>query len=149
MSIMEATKAMIHDQSIPMFLWEEASMVVVYVHNRSPHNILKNINPEEAFTGVKPEVGHFKILGCPVYIHVPKEKRSKLEPSGWKGTYFGYNESSKAYHIYILGQRHIEVSQDVSFEEEFSFKRSRRSHIETDIKREEEMVYSPPHTPTI
>jgi hypothetical protein len=70
---------------------------------------------------VKPEVGHFRIFGCPVYFHVPKEKRTKLDPSGRKGTFVGYNESSKAYRIYIPGQRQIEVSRDVTFEEEIAF----------------------------
>ena len=55
---MEATKAMIHDQILPMFLWEEASMTIVYVHNRFPHKIVKNMTLEEAFTGVKPKVGY-------------------------------------------------------------------------------------------
>jgi hypothetical protein len=80
-----------------MFLWVEAFMTVVYVQNRSPHKNLRNMTPEEAFTKVKPEVGHFIIFGCPVYIHVPKEKRTKLDPSGRKGTFVVYNESSKAY----------------------------------------------------
>jgi hypothetical protein len=106
-SIVEATKEMIHDQNLPMILWAEASMTVVYVQNMSPHKILKNMTPEEAFTGVKPEVGHFRIFGCPVYFHVPKEKRTKLDPSGRKGTFVGYSESSKAYQIYIPGQRQI------------------------------------------
>jgi hypothetical protein len=88
---------MIHDQSLPMTLWEEACMTIVYVQNRSPHQILKNITPEEAFTKVKHDIRHFRIFGCPVYLHVPEEKRSKLEPSGRKGTFVGYNESSKAY----------------------------------------------------
>ena len=92
---------MMHDQSLPMFLWEEASKTVVYVQNRCPHKILKNITPREAFTGVKPEVGHLRIFCCPVYIHVPKDRRMKLEPSGKKGTFVGYSESSKAYRIYI------------------------------------------------
>jgi transposase InsO family protein len=96
-SIVEATKAMIHDQNLPMIMWVEASMTTMYVQNMSPHKILKNMTPEEAFTGVKPEVGHFRIFGCPVYIHVPKEKRTKLDPSGRKGTFVGYSESSKAY----------------------------------------------------
>jgi hypothetical protein len=61
--------------------------------------------PEEAFTEVKPEIGHFRIFGCQVYIHVPKEKRIKLYPSSRKGTFVGYNVSLKAYQIYILGQR--------------------------------------------
>jgi hypothetical protein len=100
---------MIHDQNLPMILWAEASMTVVYVQNRSPHQILKNMTTKEAFTEVKPEVGHFRIFGCPVYIHVPKEKRTKLDPSGRKSTFVGYNESLKAYRIYIPGQRQIVV----------------------------------------
>jgi hypothetical protein len=79
------------------------------------------MTPKEAFTGVKPEVGHFKIFGCPVYIHVPKGKRTKLDRSGRKGTFVGYNESSKAYRIYIPSQRQIEVSRDVTFAEEIAF----------------------------
>jgi hypothetical protein len=81
-TIIETTKEMIHDQSLPMIMWAEACMTVVYVQNRSPHQILKNITLEEAFIGVKPEIGHFKIFGCPIYFHVPKENRSKLDPSG-------------------------------------------------------------------
>jgi hypothetical protein len=94
-TIIEATKAMIHYQHTPMILWAEACMTTVYAQNRIPHRILKNITPEEAFTGVKPEIGHFRIFGCPIYFHVPKENRSKLDPSGRKGTFVGYNESSK------------------------------------------------------
>jgi hypothetical protein len=67
----------------------------------SPHKILKNMTPEEDFTRVKPEVGHFRIFGCHVYIHVPKDKMTKFDPSGRKGTIVGYNESLKAYQIYI------------------------------------------------
>jgi hypothetical protein len=115
-----------------MFLWEKASMTAMYVQNRSPHKTLRNMMPDEAFTKVKPEVGLFRIFGCPVYIHVPQKKRIKLDPSGRKGTFVGYNESSKAYRIYIPGQRQIEVSRDAIFEEEVSFKRSRGSHMEID-----------------
>jgi hypothetical protein len=129
-TIIEATKAMIHDQNLAMILWAEASMTVVYVQNMSPHQILKNMTPEEAFTEVKPEVGHFRIFGCPVYFHIPKEKRTKLDPSGRKGTFVGYNESSKTYWIYIPGQRQIEVSRDVILEEEVAFRRSKESQME-------------------
>jgi hypothetical protein len=139
-TIIEATKAMIHDRSLPMILWAEASMTTIYVQNMSRHYILKNITSEEAFIGVKPEVGHFRIFGCPVYFHVPKEKRSKLDPPGRKGTFVGYSESSKAYWIYIPGQRQIEVIRDVIFEEEIAFRRSRESQMEIDS----ETIPSPP-----
>ena len=87
---------MIYDQSLPMFLWAKASKTAIYVQNICPHKVVKNMNLEEAFTGVKPEVSPLRIFGCLVYIHVSKEKRTKLEPSGKKGTFVGYNESSRA-----------------------------------------------------
>ena len=67
----------------------------------------------------------------PVYIHVPK-----LEPSGKKGTFVGYCKSSKAYIIYIPGSRQIEVSRDVTFEEEMAIRKGRGSDIEIDDDKE-------------
>ena len=115
-TIVEASKAMIHDQSLLLFLWAEASRTTVYVQNKCPHKILKNMTLEEAFTRVNPKVGHLHIFGFPVYMHMPKDKNMKLYPSGKKGTFVGYNESSKSYKIYIPGSRQIEVSMDVTFE---------------------------------
>jgi hypothetical protein len=82
------------------------------------------------FTGKKPEVSHLKIFGCPVFIHIPKEKRNKLEPSEKKGIFVGYCEVSKAFRIYIPGHRHIEISRDVTFDEEATLKKSRRCQLE-------------------
>ena len=72
-----------------MCLWAEAAMTVVYVQNRLPHSALGLKTPEEMSTGKKLEVRHLKIFGCPVFIHIPKEKRNRLEPSGKKGIFVG------------------------------------------------------------
>jgi transposase InsO family protein len=87
-TIVEETKAMIHDHNIPMIPWAEESMTIVYVQNMSPHQILKKMTLKEAFIGVKPDVRHFRIFGCPVYIHVPKQKMTKRDPSGRKGAFY-------------------------------------------------------------
>jgi hypothetical protein len=60
--------------------------------------------PEESFSGKKPSLQYLRIFGCHVYIHVPKDKRKNLEPSGKRGIFVGYSESSKVYKIYVLGQ---------------------------------------------
>jgi hypothetical protein len=91
-----AAKAMMFDQDLPNSLWENATSTVVYIQNRCPHDVLKEKTHEEVFSGIKPEVGHIRIFGCPVYIHVPKEKRTKMEPSGKKGVFVGYSENYKA-----------------------------------------------------
>ena len=89
---MEAVKAMIHDQDLPMHLWAEATKTAIHVQNRSPHRVLGNKTSEEMFRGEKPKVNHLRIFGCLIYLHVPKEKRLKLEPSGRKGIFVGYSE---------------------------------------------------------
>jgi hypothetical protein len=92
-------------------------MATVYVQNRLSHNALGFKTPKEMFIGKKPEVSHLKIFGCLVFIHIPKEKRNKLEPSGKKGIFVGYCEVSKAFRIYIPGHYHIEISRDMTFDE--------------------------------
>ena len=88
-TICEAAKAMMHDLDLPTSIWAEAAGTAVYVQNRCPHFILGDKTPEEKFTGVKLDVEHLRIFGCPMYIHVLKEKRSKMEPSGKKGIFVG------------------------------------------------------------
>jgi hypothetical protein len=132
-SIEETVKALLNDQGLSMFLWGEAAMTAIYVQNRSLHRILKDMTPEEAFSGKKPNVENLRIFGCPVYSHIPKDKRNKLEPSGKKGIFAGYSDSSKAYRIYIPEQHKIEVSRDVTFNEKMIFKKS----IEENIEEEE------------
>jgi hypothetical protein len=82
------------------------------------------------FTRKKLEVSHLKIFGCPVFIHIPKEKRNKMEPFGKKGIFAGYCEVSKTFRIYIHGHRHIEISRDVIVDEEATLKKSRRCQLE-------------------
>ena len=70
--IMEVAREMVHDQDLPMHLWEKVASITMYVQNRTPHRVLENKTPEEVFSGKKPEVSHLRIFGCPVYIHIPK-----------------------------------------------------------------------------
>lgn len=49
-------------------------MTIVYIKNRSPHRILDNMTPEEAFIGKKPCVDHLRIFMCPTYTNVPKDE---------------------------------------------------------------------------
>ena len=88
----------------------------VYVQNKLSHSALGFKTPEEMYTEKKPEVRHLKIFGCLVYVHIPKKKRTKLDPSGKKGMFVGYCEVSKAFRIYISGFHHIDISRDVTFD---------------------------------
>jgi len=135
-TIMEAVKAMLYDQDLPMYLWAEAARTTVFVQNRMPHREIGNKTPNELFTGKKPEVSHLRIFGCPVYVHVPKDNRSKLDPSGKKGVFVGYSDSTKGYRVHFPGLKKIEVSPDVVFDEDVAFSRSRKRHANEDAVEE-------------
>ena len=82
------------------------------------------------FFSKKQEFSHLKIFVCPVYIHIPKEKRTKLYPSGKKGIFMEYSERSKAYRIYFPGFKKIDISRDVTFDKDSSYNKSRKRHAE-------------------
>ena len=54
---------------------------------------------------------------------MPKEKRSKLDAYGKKGMLVGYNETSKAYRVYVAGQREVKICHDVTFDEDASLRK--------------------------
>ena len=71
----------------------------------------------------------FCIFGSLTYSHVPSEKRTKLEPTAEKDIFVGYDETAKAFRIYLPSQRKVVVRRDVKFEEERAFRRSRELEL--------------------
>jgi hypothetical protein len=101
---------------------------------------------KDAFTSVKSEMSHFRIFGCPIYIHIGIENRTKLEPSNSKGLFVGYKETSKANKIYIPEQWKIVISRDVKFED-FASKKSHEPIPMTEVELEAPKVE--PRSPVI
>jgi hypothetical protein len=105
---------------------EEVAKTAVSMQNRSPHKVLENKTPEEMFSEEKLEVNHLRIFGCPVFVHVTKQKRIKLDPSGKNGVFVGYSDTSKAYNIYILDHLKVEICRDATFDESAAFSKSKQ-----------------------
>jgi hypothetical protein len=38
-----------------------------------------DLTPHEVLFGKKPSLSHLKVFGCVAFVHIPKEKRNKLE----------------------------------------------------------------------
>jgi hypothetical protein len=58
-----------------------------------------------------------------------------LEPSKRKGLFVRYNETSKAYRVFIPNHKKTIISRDVKFEEDFA---SRKSHEPIPVIEDEE-----------
>jgi hypothetical protein len=73
--------------------------------------------PEEAFTGNKPDVSHFKIFVLSIYVHVTKDARKKLEPIAKVGIFVGYTETPHNYYVYLSNSKMIVMRRDTKFDE--------------------------------
>ena len=131
---MGVVRVMLHDQGLPIHLWDEACNTVVYVQNRCPRRVLGMSTPEEAFSGKKPDISHLKIFGSPIYIHVTKDARKKLKPTPEVGVFLGYAETPHNYRVYFPDSRKTVVRWDIKFHEEKAMKCSleREPHLHAD-----------------
>jgi hypothetical protein len=108
---------MLAGRNVPKLFWPEAVKWACYVMNRSPTLSVKNMTPEEAWSGEKPSVHHFKVFGCLAFAHIPDSQRTKLDDKSIKCIHLGVSEESKAYKLYDPEKKKIIISRDVVFEE--------------------------------
>jgi hypothetical protein len=58
------------------------------------------MSPHELWSGKKPSVSHLKIFFYDAFVHVTKEKRSKMDMKEAKFIFIGYKEGLKGYGIW-------------------------------------------------
>ncbi|GAU16044.1 hypothetical protein TSUD_339150 [Trifolium subterraneum] len=116
-TLMNMVRSMLSGRCVPKRFWPEAVVWATHVLNRSPTLSVKNMTPEEAWSGTKPSVAYFRVFGCLGYAHIPDAHRKKLDPKSIKCVHLGVSEESKAYKVYDPIQKKIIISRDVVFNE--------------------------------
>ncbi|KAL0318302.1 UNVERIFIED_CONTAM: Retrovirus-related Pol polyprotein from transposon RE2 [Sesamum angustifolium] len=106
------------EKHLPKAFWAEAVYTAVYLLNRCPTKAVQNMTPIEAWSGKKPSAKHLRVFGSICYVHIPTEKRHKLEEKTEKGIFLGYSTQSKGYRIYNLKTKKLIISRDVEFDED-------------------------------
>ena len=109
------------EKKIPKVFCPEAVNWTVYVLNRSPTLVVKNKTLEEAWSGFKPSVDHFRVFGCISHVHFPDCKRTKLDDKSVNCVLLRISEESNAYRLYDPISQKIMVSRDVVFDEDNSW----------------------------
>ena len=99
-SLVEIAKSLLKAKGLPKCFWVEAIHTATYILNRSPTIALQNQTPFEAWHGWKPKVSHFKVFGYISYVHIPSQKRQKLDDNSVKCIFVGYSVKTKGYRFY-------------------------------------------------
>eukprot|EP00253_Pinus_taeda_P003678 PITA_03678 len=87
--LMERARSMLSGVGLRQEFLAEAVDTTCYLVNRSPSSTLDDKTPQEVWTGKKPSLSHLRVFGCDAYVHVPKEKRTKLDSKYEKCIFIG------------------------------------------------------------
>lgn len=69
-----------------------------------------DLNHEE-----NPDFAHLEVSETPVFVDIPKENRSKLDPIAVTMIFVGYSDSHKAYRLIYPESHKLVLSRDVRF----------------------------------
>ena len=108
---------MLHAKSLPHKLWAEALNCANYIQNRSPHKSVTGKTPFEAWTGMQPEISHFRIFGSRAWARIPTEKRKALEPQSKACMFVGYSDEVKEYRLLDIHTEELFIERILKFDE--------------------------------
>jgi hypothetical protein len=115
-TIMECVRSMIRAlEGLDLEFGAKAVNITVYIKNQCPTKALESKAPQEAWTGRKLNVFHLRVFGYKTFVHIPNEKRSKLESKSMPCVFLGYCEGTKTYRLMCVETKRIIKSRDVVF----------------------------------
>lgn len=102
--LLEMTRAMMIESQVPKTFWPEAVATSVYLLNRLPTKTLQLQTPLQklsSLTKIPPTHSlQPRVFGCSVFVHIPKNDRTKLSPCAIKCVFVGYGMFQKGYRCY-------------------------------------------------
>ena len=139
-TVMNMVRSLLSEKNVPKIFWPEAVNWTFYVLNRCPTFAVKDMTQEEAWSGVKPTLEHFRVFGSVAHAHIPDVRRKKLDEKSCSCVFFGVSEESKGYRLYDPVSKKILVSRDVVFEEDkkWSWDESHQEQPFPDLEWEDE-----------
>lgn len=133
--IVEAARSMLYSKpNLPQFLWAEAINCAVHVLNRTGPTKIENKTPYELWFNKKASIDHLKVFGTECFVHIPKEKRRKLDKKAHRGYFVGYAEGVQGYRIWVSELRDIIISRDVLFKDENYLELKSKSRLNVDAQ---------------
>jgi O-phosphoseryl-tRNA(Cys) synthetase len=111
-TLMDKARSMLSGARFTQEFWVEPVDTAKYLLNMSSSSVLVDTTPHEVWSGKKPSVSHLKVFGYDAFVHVPKEKRSKLDKKEVKCIFIGYKEGMKGYMLLVYASWKIVHSRD-------------------------------------
>jgi hypothetical protein len=117
-TIEDKAEAMLETAGLSKGFWELAWNAALHIYNHFLTRTLKWRTPYEIwYSGKVPNVSHLHVFGCKGYMHVPADKRCKLDVKAIEVMLVGYEPDSKGYKVWDRHTCSLKQSRDVLFDE--------------------------------
>ncbi|GJT16213.1 ribonuclease H-like domain-containing protein [Tanacetum coccineum] len=117
-TLIEAARTMLANSLLPTTFWAEAVSTACYVLNRVRVITSKAKTPYELLFGQKLIISYIRPFGCHVTILDTLSVLGKFDGKSDEGFLVGYSLNSKAYRVYNLVTKRVEVNLHVNFLED-------------------------------
>lgn len=116
-TIVEKVRCLLFDAKLNKKFWAEAAYAAVDVINMLPTSSNGDKTPNELWMGKPSDFDNMKVFGCKALVHVPQQKRKKLDKKAKEVIYLRHASDAKAYRFYDLKTGRIVISRDAVFVE--------------------------------
>ncbi|CAI7756164.1 unnamed protein product [Closterium sp. NIES-53] len=122
-TIIEGGRTILVDSGLPLWFWPLAIRHATVIKNRVlTHVGGQHLVPMEKWSGKKPLVDMLRVFGCMGLVHVPKEKRDKLQAAAVWAVHLGLARGSKGWLMWDPKSNTIFTTRDAKFMEGLMFK---------------------------
>ena len=97
------------------------------------------MSAHELYFGTKPNLRHLRVFGSIAYVHVPKEKRRKLDAKAEKCILVGCSDEQKGYKCYNPRTKQALVIRDIVFDESVSWYLPQTSELNSNLSSDDEV----------
>jgi hypothetical protein len=116
-TLLDMAKTMLDEYKTPDRFWAEAINTACYSINRLYLHRILNKTSYELLTGKKPNVSYFRVFGSKCFILIKRGRTSKFAPKAVEGFLLGYDSNTRAYIVFNISTRLVEVYCDTVFDE--------------------------------
>ncbi|KAI4353150.1 hypothetical protein L6164_002120 [Bauhinia variegata] len=116
-TLVERVKCLLSKAKLPGSFWGEALYTATHVINLSPAVALQSDVPNRVWYGKDVSYDHLHVFGYKVFVHVPKDERSKLDAKTRQCVFIGYGHHDFGHRFYDPIEKKLVRSRDVIFME--------------------------------
>lgn len=115
-TIIERIRCMLIDANLHKNFWAEALNTATFILNLIPRD--GKDSPNKLWNNEIHNLESLRVFGCKAMVHVPDEKRKKLDNKSIECIFLGYENNMKGYRFYDVKKEKVIISRDVIFLED-------------------------------